>query len=110
MEHEEVEEIFSGDGSGAVLPCFGMEIPEGDTTVFTLQDILFPDDTPVEISAKIDQGLVAATHILAVNNPLFRTILRYLHVIGNKGLQYLCPEDLCQGLVAEEIPGGFDPP
>jgi len=110
MEHEQIEEIFSGDGFGSVFPCFGMEIPEGDIAVLAFKNILFPDDTPVQISAKINDCLVAVADVFAVNNPLFRAIFRYPQVIVNNGLEDLCPEDLCQGLVAEEIPGRFDPP
>jgi len=54
MEHEQVKKIFSGDCPGSVLPGFGMEIPERDMAVFALQDVLFPDDAPVQIPAKIN--------------------------------------------------------
>lgn len=110
MEHEQIEKIFSGDGLGPVLPGFGMEIPEGDHAIFALQDILFPNDALVEISTKINDCLIAVADVFAVNNPLFRTIFGHPQVIINNGLEDLCPEDLCQSLVAEEIPGRFDPP
>jgi len=110
MEHEQIEKIFPGDGPASVLPGFGMEIPEGDYAVFALQDILFPDDAPVQISAKINDCLVAVADVFAVNNPLFRAIFGHAQTVVNNELQDLCPEDLCQGLVAEEIPGRFDPP
>ncbi len=105
IEHEQIEKIFPGDGPGSVLAGFGMEIPEGAPAVFAVQDILFPDDAPVQISAKINDSLVAVADIFAVNNPLFRTIFRHPQIIVNNGLHELCPEDLCQGLVAEEIAG-----
>lgn len=110
MEHEQIEKIFPGDGPASVLPGFGMEIPEGDYAVFALQDILFPDDAPVQISAKINDCLVAVADVFAVNNPLFRAIFGHAQTVVNNELQDLCPEDSCQGLVAEEIPGRFDPP
>ena len=75
MEHEQIEEIFPGDGPGPVLPGLGMEIPEGDHAVLALQDILFPDDAPVEIPAEINDCLIAVADVFAVNNPLFRTII-----------------------------------
>jgi len=53
MEHQQVEKIFAGDPSGLILSGFGMEISESDHAVFAFQDILFPDDAPVEIPAKI---------------------------------------------------------
>jgi hypothetical protein len=62
MDHQQVKKIFSGDGPGPVLPGLGMEIPEGDPSVFAFEDIQFPDDAPVEISAKINDCLVAVTH------------------------------------------------
>jgi len=110
MEHEQIEKIFPCDRPASVLPGFGMEIPEGDHAVFALQDILFPDDAPVQISAKINDCLVAVADLFAVNNPLFRAIFGYAQTVVNNELQDLCPEDLRQGLVAEEIPGRFDPP
>ena len=110
VEHDQIEKIFPGDGPGPVLAGFGMEIPEGDHAVFALQDILFPDNAPVQISAKINDCLIAVADVFAVNNPLFRTIFGHPQVIVNNGLQDLCPEDLCQGLVAEEIPARFRAP
>ena len=110
MEHEQIEKIFPGDGPASVLPGLGMEIPEGDHAVFALQDILFPDDTPVQISAKINDCLVAIANVFAVNNPLFWAIFGHAQIVVNNRLKELCLEDLCQGLVAEEIPGGFNPP
>jgi hypothetical protein len=101
MEHEQIEEIFSGDGFGSVFPCFGMEIPEGDIAVLAFKNILFPDDTPVQIPAKIDQGLFAGTHVLAVNDPLFGGILGHVQAVLNNGLKHLCLEDLCHCLMAE---------
>jgi len=110
MEHEQIEKIFSGNRSGSVLPGFGMEIPESDHTVFALQDVLFSDDAPVQISAKINDCLVAVADILAVNNPFFRTVSRHSQATVNNGLQKFCPEDYCQSLVVEEIAGGFHSP
>lgn len=110
MEHEEIKEIFSGDGPGPVFPGPGMKIPVGDTAILASEDILFPDYTPVQIPAEIDQGLVTGAHVLAVNNPLPGTVFGHAQAVVNHGLKHLCPEDLCQGLVAEEVPGMFDPP
>jgi len=110
MEHEQVEKIFSSDGPGFVMAGFGMEIPDGDHAVFALKDVLFPNDTPIQVSAKINDCLVTVADVFAVNNPLFRTISGYPQAIVNKGLQELCPEDLCQGVVVEKVPGRFHPP
>ncbi len=103
MEHEQIEKIFSGDAPGSVLAGFGMEIPEGDHAVFALEDILFPDDAPVQISAKINDCLIAVADVFAVNNPLFRAIFGHAQIVVNNGLQDLCPEDLCQGFVVEKL-------
>ena len=86
MEHQEVEKIFAGDGPGSVLAGFGMEIPEGDHAVFAVKDVLFPNDAPVEVSAKISDCLVAVSDVFAVNNPLFRTIFGHAQTVVNKGL------------------------
>ena len=87
-----------------------MEIPEGDHAVFAVKDVLFPNDAPVEVSAKISDCLVAVSDVFAVNNPLFRTIFGHAQTVVNKGLQEPCPEDLCQGFVVEKVPGRFHPP
>lgn len=110
MEHEQIDKIFPGDGPASILSGFGMEIPEGDHAVCALQDILFPDDAPVEISAKINDCLVAVADVFAVNDPLFRAISGHAQTVLNNGLEDFCSEDLRQSLVAEEIPGRFDPP
>ncbi|MFO7761875.1 MAG: hypothetical protein R6V20_09730 [Desulfobia sp.] len=80
MEHEQVEEIFPRNGPGPVLPGFGMEIPEGDHTVFTAEDVLL------------------------------RTVSGDLQALVGDGLQELCPEDFCQGLMAEEKAWRFRTP
>ena len=54
MEHEQAEKMFSSDGPGSVLAGFGMEISEGDHAVFALEDVLFSNDAPVQVSAKIN--------------------------------------------------------
>ncbi len=69
VQHKQVEELFSAHGSGSVLSGLGVKVPEGDHAVIAVQDILFPDDTPVEVSAKIDNSLVAVTDSLAVDHP-----------------------------------------
>lgn len=79
-------------------------------TVFALEDILFPDGAPAQISAKIDDGLVAVADAFAVNNPLFWTIPGHRQAFVHDGLQELCSEDFRQGFVTEEIVGRFHPP
>jgi len=53
MEHEQIEKIFPGDGSGSVLVGFGIKISERNSAIFALQDILLPDDAPVQIVLSI---------------------------------------------------------
>ena len=108
MEHEQVEKIFSSDGPGSVMAGFGMEIPDGDHAVFALKDVLFPNDAPVQVSAKTNDCLVAVADVFAVNNPLFRTISGYPQAIVNKGLQELCPEERdCHKQWIEQHPGYY---
>ena len=85
MEHKQTEEMFSGEGPGSVLAGFGMEISEGDHAVFALEDILFPDGAPVQVSAKINDCLVAVAGVFAVNNPLFRTIFGHAQTVVGWG-------------------------
>jgi len=69
MEHEQVKEVFLVDRFCPILCCLGMEVPVGDFAVCTLEDILFADNTSLKVSAKIDDSLISAADILAVNNP-----------------------------------------
>ena len=55
VEHEEIEKVFTCDGSGSVFVGFGMQISVGDRSILALKDVLFADNPFVEISAKIDQ-------------------------------------------------------
>ncbi len=110
MLHEQGEKILPGNGPGPVGPGFGMKIPEGDHPVFILQNILLADDTPIEVPAPIDDGLVTVAHISAVNHPVLWTGFGHTQAMLNHGLQQLCPEDPGQGLVVEEIAGVLDPP
>jgi len=53
----QIEKIFPGDGSGPVLVGFGMKIPERNSAIFALQDILFPDDAPLQIELDRAPGM-----------------------------------------------------
>jgi len=108
--HEQVEKLLPGNGSGPAGSGFGVKIPVGDHPVFILQDILFTDDTPIEVLAEIDDSLIAVAHILAVNYPVLWTGFGHVQAMLNHGLQQFCPEDFGQGLVVEEIAGVFNPP
>lgn len=87
-----------------------MAVAEGDHAVVAVQDILLADDTPVQVTTKIDQGLLAGAHVLAVNHPLFRAIGGNRQLVFDQGLEAFCPEHLGQGLVAEKIFPGLFPP
>ena len=101
MQHKQVEELFTAHGSGSVLSGLGVKVSEGDPAVLAAQDILFPDDTPVEVSAKIDDGLVAVTDTLAVDNPFPGVVFWHPQPLVNQILQHLGSEDFGQGLVVE---------
>jgi len=110
MKHKQVKELFPADGPGSVFFGLGVKVPEGDLAVFAAQDILFPDDTPVEVSAEINDCLVAVTDTLAVDNPFAGAIFGHPQPLVNQSLQHLGPEDFGQGLVTEEVFGGLFPP
>jgi len=110
MEHEQVEERLALNGSGSILSALGMTIAEGDHAVPALQDVLLPDDSPVQISSEVDQGLFAITGFLAVDHPLFGAITGNRQVVVDNGLEKLCSEDLGQSLVTEEIFSRFHLP
>ena len=110
MEHKQVEELFTAHGAGFYLPGFGVKVPEGDPVVLAGQDILFPDNTPVEVSAKIDDGLIAVTDTLTINNPFKGGFFGHSQPLVNQSLQHLGPEDFSQGFVIEKVFGGLFPP
>ena len=107
MEHEQVEEILALNSPGSLLSAPCMAIPEGDHAVPALQDVLLPDDSPVQISSEVDQGLFAIAGFLAVDHPLFGAITGNRQVVVDHGLEEPCPEDLGQSLVTEEISRRF---
>lgn len=76
VEHEQAKEILTCYDPCPVLPWFGMEIPEGNHAVFALEDIIFPDNTPVQVFAEIDDYLVAVAHFFAINNALAGVVVR----------------------------------
>jgi len=69
--------------------------------------VLLPDDAPVQVTAKIDKGLLAVACILAVNHPLRGAIMGNRQLVFDQSLEEFSPEHLGQGLVAEEISSGF---
>ncbi len=101
------EKGLGRDGSGPIFPAFGMAVAERDHAVLAVEDILFPDDAPVQVTAQIDKGLLAVAHVLAVNHPLFGAIGGNRQLVFDQGLEEFCPEHLGHGLVAEEIFPGF---
>ena len=110
MEHEQVEKFFASDAPGSVFSRFCVEVAEGNHAVFTAQDILFPENTPVQVFAEVDNGFVPSADVLAVYHPLRRAVFGYAQALVNKGLQKFCPENLCHGSLAEEITGGLGAP
>lgn len=103
MEHQQVEEIFSGYSPGTIFPAFGMDIAEGDHAVLAAEDVLFLNDTFIQIFAKVNDRFVAAAYFLAVDHPVFRGVGWYPEIVVNDCLQELCPENLCQSF--EEYEG-----
>lgn len=86
MEHDQVEEFCSAHSSGLVLAGFGVQIPEGDHAVFTFQDISFSDHAPVEVSAKVYDGLVSVSDGPAVDNPQPGTVIGHPQSLVNQCL------------------------
>jgi hypothetical protein len=109
MKHEQIKELFSAHSPGPVLSGLGMLVAEGDHTVLASQDVLFPDNTPVEIPPKINDGLVSVTDFLAISDPFFGAILGQFQALIDQGFQHLCPENLCQCLFIEKVSGLFLP-
>lgn len=110
MEHEQVEELFTGNGSCPVGLGFGVEVSKRYPALFAAENILFLDDAPVEVTPEIDKDLVAVADVFTVYHPLLGAVPWDLQAMVDQGLQELCPEDLCQCLLAEEIAPWFGPP
>lgn len=109
MAHEQIKKFFSSHGPSFVLFGFCGQVAEGHHAVFASQDVLFLNDSPVKISSKVNDGLVAVADAFAMNNPLFGTIPGQFETLIDQGFQHLCPEDLCQGPFVEEVSGLFLP-
>jgi hypothetical protein len=45
VKHQQIKKIFSRNCSGPIFVAFGVDITERDSTVFTVEDIFFLDDT-----------------------------------------------------------------
>ena len=110
MEHQQVKEIFSGNRPRPIFFAFGVDIAKGDHAVLTADDVLFLDDTFIQVFAEVNNRLVAAADLLAVDNPLFWGSGWYSQIMVNDCLQEFRPEDFCQGFMAEEISGRLHSP
>lgn len=105
-----MEEIFSGNRPRPIFFAFGVDIAKGYHAVLTADDVLFLNDTFIQVLAEVNDCLVASADILAVDNPLFWGIAWYSQILVNNCLQEFRPEDLCQGFMAEEISGRLHSP
>ena len=80
-----------------------MEISVGDSGIGIVEDILFSDHPSIQISAQIGERLFTSANMFAINNPLLRVIVRRTKVFLAKAMKNLCPEDLGQCGVVEEV-------
>jgi len=86
-----------------------VDITERDAAVLTAYDVLFLDDTFVQILAEVDDRFVAVADFFAVDNPLFWCFGRYSQIPVNNCFQEFCPENFCQGFFSKEVFGRFYP-
>ena len=91
MAHEQIKELFSTHGLGSILSGLGMLVAESHPTIFASQDVLFLNDTPVEILPKIDDGLVAVAYVFAMSDPLFGAIFWAVSSPGQPRLPEFLP-------------------
>jgi len=110
MKHEQVEKFFTGYGSCSVSLGFGVEVSECYHPVFAAEDIFLLDNAPIQVPSEIDKGLVAVADVFTVDHPLLGAVSGDLQAMVDQRLQELCPEDLSQGLLAEEIAPWFGSP
>lgn len=69
MEHEQVEKVLAGNCLHAVFSGFCMEVSVGNHGIDAIKNILLPDDTSIQVPAKINEGLIAIADVFAVNHP-----------------------------------------
>ena len=86
-----------------------MDITERDAAVLTAYDVLFLDDTFVQILAEVDDRFVAVADFFAVDNPLFWCFGRYSQIPVNDCFREFCPENFGQGFFSKEVFGRFYP-
>ena len=109
MEHEQVKKFLSAHGFGFVCFRFGGPVAKGHLAVFTSQDVLFPNNSPIEIIPKIYDGLVAVANVFTMSYPFFGAISGYFQALINQGFQHLCPKNPGQSLFIEKVSGLFLP-
>ena len=86
MEHQQVEKIFAGDGSGVILFAPGVHITECNRSVVVMQNILFLDNAFIQVLAKIDDSLITIADISAMGDPILRSGGRYNQSVVDDGL------------------------
>jgi len=102
LQHQP-QKCRAGDRSGLPLLRLTVLITEGHLALFTGYDMLLLDDTPVEITAQVDQRLLARTDRLAVHHPLIRAVCREHKPFVGNGLQELGSKHFSQRLMIEQI-------
>ncbi len=102
LKHQR-EELRTGQGAVFPAVALGVAVAEGHLSVLAREDVLLADDPAVEIAPEVDQRLLAAADVLAVNHPILRVSGRQTQPRRGDGGQQLAAEDFRQCLVAEQV-------
>lgn len=103
MLQDQPQELRPGNGPPLQPLAPGVAIHEAHLAIATGHDILLPDDAPVEVASQVDERLLPATDRGTVDHPLLGVANRQRPSGRFEAGQHLRPEDLRQGLMAEEI-------
>lgn len=105
MLEEQPQERRAGNRSCAHLVGLAVLVTKGDLTVPAGDDVLFLNDAAVQITAEIDQRLLAGADGLAVHHPFVGIAGGKLESFLPDGIEHLGTEDLGQRLMIEQIAG-----
>ena len=99
LEHQ-LEEVGAADGAAHHLFGFAVAPSVGDVAILAADDVLFLNDTAVQVSAQVDQGFAAIAHALEIDDPFVGHACGQTQTQLAQGIEHLGPKHLGQGLVA----------
>lgn len=105
---EQMQEVGTGQGARLNLAAAPVSVAEADLAVAVQvagEDVGFPEHPTIEVTAEIDQRLVAVADAFPIDHPLLRQRVGQAQPGGLQGGKQLAAKRLGQRPVDEEIAG-----